>query len=313
MQAYLRGYYGYQNFGDELLFFGVIHRLFSKYPLHKLYVEVGNRSWMEDRIRTNYQWLLSDTHMRWLVFVNAKQHFHKSITHLCTMLWWNKYKDMFKFFWGGEVLSDQRPFPHDGRNLPLLFHHTIRQGKFALLWWITPPHKLRTKLLYRYLLPKAERIVLRDKVSFNIATNHNPTSSHLYHDFAQDVLKRLSPWSSPVAGKYILININHQMCTPQYLQQIVDFCHTYPHHKKIFFPGDIHDDMYCFDRITSHIPWCELYQWTHHTLIETLGLFAHADAGIGARLHFLLPLKWYHKPMVAIPYADKIHALMSSS
>ncbi|MEI6117993.1 MAG: hypothetical protein WCP92_01735 [bacterium] len=42
MEGYLRGYYGYKNFGDELLFFGVVKRLFTKYPLTKLFVEVGS-------------------------------------------------------------------------------------------------------------------------------------------------------------------------------------------------------------------------------------------------------------------------------
>jgi polysaccharide pyruvyl transferase WcaK-like protein len=42
MEGYLRGYYGYKNFGDELLFFGVVRRLFAKYPLTKLFVEVGS-------------------------------------------------------------------------------------------------------------------------------------------------------------------------------------------------------------------------------------------------------------------------------
>jgi polysaccharide pyruvyl transferase WcaK-like protein len=55
MEGYLRGYYGYKNFGDELLFFGVIRRIFEKYPLTKLFVEVGNASWMEDRVWENYQ------------------------------------------------------------------------------------------------------------------------------------------------------------------------------------------------------------------------------------------------------------------
>ncbi|MEI7919127.1 MAG: hypothetical protein WCH65_02735 [bacterium] len=44
-----------------------------------------------------------------------------------------KYKKIYKFFGGGEVLSDERPFPHDGRNIPLLFNYSVRKGKFVLL------------------------------------------------------------------------------------------------------------------------------------------------------------------------------------
>lgn len=55
MKGYLRGYYGYKNFGDELLFFGVAKRLFAKYPLTKLFVEVADVDRMEDRVWANYQ------------------------------------------------------------------------------------------------------------------------------------------------------------------------------------------------------------------------------------------------------------------
>ncbi len=133
MEGYLRGYYGYRNFGDELLFFGVVRRLFVKYPLTKLFVEVGNKSRMEDRIRENYQGLLTEKQLNSIKLVNAKQHKYKYITHLVNFLGLSKYKKIFKFFGGGEVLSDERPFPHDGRNLPILFNYSVRKGQFVLL------------------------------------------------------------------------------------------------------------------------------------------------------------------------------------
>lgn len=40
-QGYLKCYYGYKNFGDEVLAFGVINRIFANYPtINKLYIEV---------------------------------------------------------------------------------------------------------------------------------------------------------------------------------------------------------------------------------------------------------------------------------
>ena len=98
MEGYLRGYYGYKNFGDELLFFGVVKRLFTKYPLTKLFVEVGNNGRMEDRVRENYQGLLTEQQLKTIKFVNAKQHKYKLITHLITFLGFSKYKKTFKFF-----------------------------------------------------------------------------------------------------------------------------------------------------------------------------------------------------------------------
>ncbi|MEI7558008.1 MAG: hypothetical protein WCJ45_04195 [bacterium] len=109
---------------------------------------------------------------------------------------------------------------------------------------------------------------------------------------------------------YILININKQSVDKENIQKIIDFCQQYPDQKKIFFPCDMNDDIQCFVPLKKYIPDLEIYDWTIHSLNESLSLFFHADGGIGARLHFLLPLKLYEKPMVAIPYADKINRLI---
>jgi hypothetical protein len=51
MKIYLKGYYGYKNFGDELLLFGVIKEIFSRYSVEHLVIEVGNhlriKKWIE--------------------------------------------------------------------------------------------------------------------------------------------------------------------------------------------------------------------------------------------------------------------------
>lgn len=188
MEGYLRGYYGYKNFGDELLFFGAVRRLFAKYPLTKLFVEVGNKHRMDDRVRENYQGLLTEKQLNALKLVDAKQHSHKIITHLINFLGFGKYRKMFKFFGGGEVLSDERPFPHDGRNIPLLFNFSVQSGKFILMGGIGKPRKKRTGKLYEYLLPKAEKIIVRDKDSYEIAKRLNPNSTVLHQDFAQEII-----------------------------------------------------------------------------------------------------------------------------
>ncbi|MEI6672484.1 MAG: hypothetical protein WCL02_03905 [bacterium] len=82
----MRGYYGYKNFGDELLFFGVVRQLFVKYPLTKLFVEVGNTSRMEDRVWENYQGVLTEKQLKSIKFINAKQHKYKILTHLINFL-----------------------------------------------------------------------------------------------------------------------------------------------------------------------------------------------------------------------------------
>lgn len=323
MKGYLRGYYGYKNFGDELLFFGVVRRLFTKYPLTKLFVEVGNTSWMEDRVWENYQWLLTEKQLKNIKFVNAKQHKYKVITHLLNFLWLGKYKKVFKFFGWWEVLCDERPFPHDGRNIPLLFNYSVRKWQFVLLGGIGKINTSWTEKLYSYLLPKAEKIVVRDRDSYAIAkwmvmntqwqkTREKELNNNvvLHQDFAQEIIESIKHKTSSIKSKYILININKQSVNAKNIQKIVDFCMLYPDHKKIFFPCDMNDDNHCFSITKKHISELEMYDRTKHSLSESLSLFYHAEGGIGARLHFLLTLKLYEKPIVAIPYADKINKLI---
>ena len=347
MEGYLRGYYWYKNFGDELLFFGIVKQLFSKYPLTKLFVEVENTSWMEDRVWENYQGLLTEKQLKSLKFINARQHKYKIITHVIHFLGRGKYKKIFKFFGWWEVLSDERTFPHDGRNIPLLFNYSVRTGKFALLGGIGKISTPWTEKLYRYLLPKAEKIIVRDRESYTIAKEIGARGKGqwqrdidnnvvLYQDFAQEIILRnkeqeeigerdslegkdkfgsnlSTPSNSQVSSPYILININRQSVNLENIKKIVDFCNQYPDHKKIYFPCDMNDDKNCFYNIKKYISGLEMYDRTKYSLSHSLSLFYNATGGIGARLHFLLPLKLYEKPIVAIPYADKINKLIIDS
>lgn len=57
-EGYLKCYYGYKNFGDELLVFGVINRIFSTYPtIQKLYIEVGDKERFDSRMDKNSHYL----------------------------------------------------------------------------------------------------------------------------------------------------------------------------------------------------------------------------------------------------------------
>ena len=46
-----------KNFGDELLLFGVIKEIFSRYPVKRLVIEVGNRLWIEKRTERNKKFI----------------------------------------------------------------------------------------------------------------------------------------------------------------------------------------------------------------------------------------------------------------
>ncbi|NOZ44925.1 MAG: hypothetical protein GXP45_07445 [bacterium] len=47
--------------------------------------------------------------------------------------WRNPYQDYYKFFGGGEVLNEERPFPYDGWNLYFGYHLWKSKSLFSLL------------------------------------------------------------------------------------------------------------------------------------------------------------------------------------
>lgn len=97
--AYLKGYYGYKNFGDEVLFFGIVSRIFSQYPtIETLYVEVQDATRMEHWVSQNAKGLLSEQEIHQIKFVENSH--RKRIHHLQNMLGFGPYRKTFKFFGG---------------------------------------------------------------------------------------------------------------------------------------------------------------------------------------------------------------------
>lgn len=72
----------------------------------------------------------------------------------------------------------------------------------------------------------------------------------------------------------------------------------------------MHDDVPLYETIQKHIPDIKIYDRTQYTLLETLALFYYTSGGIGARLHFLYPLKLMHKPLHPLVYKDKVRKLI---
>jgi polysaccharide pyruvyl transferase WcaK-like protein len=107
------------------------------------------------------------------------------------------------------------------------------------------------------------------------------------------------------------------MDTDQSHLYIKIFVALYPDHDIYYMPCGTDDhgvsDTSIYTSIQTYIPQIQLYDWTTHTLQETLDLFAHASGGIGARLHFLLPLHCFGIRLYALTYAEKITKLITSS
>ena len=132
----------------------------------------------------------------------------------------------------------------------------------------------------------------------------------MYQDFSQHIIENISCKKTRDQIPYVLINCNKKSWNSDTKQRIIDFCKIHAHHKKIYFPCDMGDDIYCFDDLQQDIPDLEIYDWTKNSLQDSLCLFKETTAAIGARLHFLLPLKIYNRPFTAIKYAEKIYKMI---
>lgn len=293
-----------------MLFFWLVNWIEDNYDISKLIIEAWDQIWLEDWIKDNksYLWAILDK----IEIVPINPYKIKYISHALNLLWRWKYRNVFKFFGGWEVLDDSRKFPHDWWNMALLYNKTIRRKNFVLLWWIGTIKKTLTKKLYKFVIPKAKGIICREKVSYNIAKQYN-SKSVLYGDFSLNILntftKSVSKKDKP-SYPYILINLTPRSFWIDSLNKIKKFCNEYPKHKKIFFPCDINDDSQYFTELKKHIPEIDLYNWTKHSLSESLDLFHNSDGGIGARLHFLYPLKIFKKNYQALVYEEKIEKML---
>lgn len=310
MDAFLKWFYGYKNFWDEMLFFWLVNWIENNYDISKLIVESWDQIRLEDRIKDNKNYLWSILDKIEIVPINPYK--IRYISHALNLLWRWEYKKLFKFFGGWEVLDDSRKFPHDWWNMALLYNNTIRRKKFVLLWWIWTVKNNWTKKLYNFVMPRAKNIICRENVSYHIAKKYNPESV-LYEDFSLDVLntfQKSATRKDTILFPYILINLTPRSQGHDSINKIKKFCDDYPKHKKIFFPCDINDDSQYFIELKNYIPDIELYNRTKHSLSEALDLFYNSDGGIWARLHFLYPLKIFEKNYQALIYEEKIEKMI---
>lgn len=311
MDWFLKWFYGYKNFWDEMLFFWLVNRIEENYSINKLVVEAGDVERFSHRIRENKSFLGPILDKLEIVPIDVYK--WKYIHHIMNILWLGKYKHYFKFFWWWEVLDESRKIPHDGWNIPTLYNYSVRKKKFVLLWWIGTHKKRHTNWLFSYLIPKAESIICREKVSKERAILFgNKTKTLLYEDFSLAVLREAEAFLHQQESKeeYMLININDATWSEENIKKIVKFVEKYPG-KKIFFPGQIEEDKKYYAQLKSYIHDLNIYDRTKHNLNETIAMLYNAKAGVWARLHFLYPLKVFWKPYMSLSHSDKIEKLIS--
>ena len=174
-----------------MLFFWLLNYLQKEYNPDLFAVEVWDKQRIQNRTQQNKTfldaWILDK-----LDFIENSESsvLFRRFNQLLAVVWFDKYKKYFKIFWGWEVLDESRKFPHNGRNLPLLHHYSIRKWQFILVWWIGTHYKKSTKYLYKYLLPKAQKIICRELDSVKRAKKYSLNNTLLFQDFSTEILDK---------------------------------------------------------------------------------------------------------------------------
>lgn len=95
---------------------------------------------------------------------------------------------------------------------------------------------------------------------------------------------------------YVLINLSPHCPFEQALKKVKQFLRKYPDAQPIYFPAHWGEDLQYFEKLQEHVPPLELFDWTKAGVATTIKLLYFAEGGIGARLHFLYPLKFFEVP-----------------
>lgn len=293
MKIYLKGYYWYKNFWDELLLFGVIVYLYETYKYTTLYIEALHSSWLQDRLEKHKTllpwWWLQD-----IILVPKRANI--TLSRDLTVFWW----------W--EVVTDARGFPYNWWTYIFWFLRTIITGKYILLWWIGTIKQKATPLLYSLFLKRATYIRVRDAWSFEIAKKYN-SQTLLERDFAYDILDGLQI-KRTTSNNTIIINCNPYIWSKETKKIIIDYAKGFEDKRLLYVPAEIWCDDIYYEELKKSLPALELYDWTLSPLEHTFSLFANSDWWIWARLHVLLLLDYYKIPYKPLIYQEKIKKVL---
>lgn len=326
MRWFLKCFYGYGNLWDEMLFWGVLDYIDTTYShVDELFVEVADVEWMQQRWTRNSHFI-TDLALAW--WFTSQQKIVKFV-EISKDIRDNFRYDIY-FFGGGEVFAESRGW-HWWRNYLFRYLFSICTKPFVLLGGIETPVSKLQKLLYKIVLPRAQKIICREKDSYQTSLEYNKNTI-LYQDFAVPLVDKFrqkilghhtqsltshDPYSlhdvSRLTGSdYILINMIASMSNEDSYVLIERFIAQYPNHRLIYVACTDQDREYGIWLIGVY-PDIVMYDWKQYTLAQTLWLFASAKSGIWCRLHFLLLLQELHRDRYALVYAEKVKKLIHST
>lgn len=317
MHWFLKCFYGFQNLGDEMLFWWVLDYIDTAYgDVDELTVEVDNVAWMEERWTKNVDMMIQLKLASW--FVSQKKII--KFTTISKNILDNFHYDFYFFGWG-EVFAESRWF-HGGWNYLFRYLYPILRKKFILLGGIETATTWRQKLLYKIVLPRAQRVVTRDHTSFDEVKHYTDKAIHHY-DFAIPVIDRYrqnmsgrSLQTFAITKPYVIVNIVQSMSSEELYQKIKIFLtELYPNCTPVYLAGkSINSNDTIFAQwLEWAYPHLRVFQREEYSLSELLALIDGASAWFASRLHILLLLQEFEKPLYSAVYAEKVKKLITST
>ena len=153
------------------------------------------------------------------------------------------------------------------------------------------------------MLPRAKHIVVRDKDSFALA--------YMYHDnpvyrgdFAYPILEKILVEKDEWVP-YNIINLNPYKRDSSSKKKVAEIIESRGG-DWIFIAGDVGEDIPLYRELQASMETISLFDWTSHTLRETISFLASAQYGLATRLHILLLLQFFHIPLSPLVYQEKI-------
>ena len=331
MRGFLKCFYWYRNLWDEFLFWGVLDYIDTMYSnIDELTVEVKDVEWMQSWWTSNIEIIKDLKLASWF----ALQKKIIKFTEVTKNPRDNFIYDIYFFGWW-EVFAESRGF-HWWWNYFFRYIWALHMKKIVFLWWIETPHDFFQKMLYKYLLPKADKIICREEHSYNVARYYN-NNTQLYTDFVIPLVDKYKQYvqqhnmqtltshdpydihklSQLFWKKYILINMIGSMSNDLSYELIQKFVALYEGYTLVYVSCGTDDkwreDKYYAKWLQWIYPDVKIYDWEKHSIIQTLSLFQYATAGIWCRLHFLLLLQELQIDRYALVYAEKIKKLVKST
>lgn len=142
------------------------------------------------------------------------------------------------------------------------------------------------------------------------------------HDFAVPVIDRFRQSSLvlqpqfPITKPYVILNVVESVSSDELYKKIdILLTQAFPWATPVYIAGKSvnSDDMKFAQWLMGAYPTLRVFEREEYPLSELLWLIQGASAGVASRLHILLLLQEFEKPLYAPVYAQKIAKLITST